>query len=113
MTNDDRMELLREAVAELGSQAKVGRRLGYSAATVSQMISGTYGGQLDAFLTRVEEVFGRSEVDCPILGTIAYPQCVEERRWPFCSANPHRVRMFQACRTCRHNTDRVKAGSKL
>lgn len=105
MTNDDRMELLREAVAIHGSQAKVGRKLGYSSATVSQALAGKYEGQLDTFLTRVEEVFGRSEIDCPILGTITYPKCVEERRRPFSSANPHRVRMFQACRTCSNNTD--------
>ncbi|MDR2551414.1 MAG: helix-turn-helix transcriptional regulator [Desulfobulbus sp.] len=105
MTNDDRMALLREAVADLGSQAKAGKRLGYSSATISQVLSGSYGGQLDAILTRVEEVFGRTEVDCPILGMIAYPQCVDERRKPFCTANPHRVRMYQACRACPNNTD--------
>ena len=105
MTNDDRVSLLQEAVETLGSQAKVGRRLGYSSATVSQVLSGSYGGQLDAFLTRVEEVFGRSQMDCPILGHILLPVCVDERRKPFTTANPHRVRMFQACRRCPHNTD--------
>ena len=105
MTNDDKLALLREAVADHGSQTRVGRMLGYSASTISQVLSGTYYGKLDAFLTRVEEVFGRSQVECPILGTIGYPQCVEERRRPFCTANPHRVRMFQSCRGCGHNTD--------
>lgn len=106
MTNDDRLELLREAVESRGSQAKVGKLLGYSATTVSQALSGTYAGQIDAFLTRVEEVFGKSEIKCPVLGDILYPECVEERRKPFTTANPHRVRMFQACRTCRNNTDK-------
>jgi transcriptional regulator with XRE-family HTH domain len=106
MTNDARMDLLRDAVAEHGSQAKVGKRLGYSSATVSQVLSGNYGGQLDAFLTRVEEVFGKAEISCPVLGEILLPECVEERRKPFTTANPHRVRMFQACRVCPHNTDR-------
>lgn len=105
MTNEDRMELLREAVAELGSQARVARIMGYSSATISQVLGGSYEGRLDAFLTRVEEMFGRSEVRCPILGAIAYPQCVAERRRPFCTANPHRVRMFQTCRVCANNTD--------
>jgi hypothetical protein len=105
MTNDDRLNLLREAVIEQGSQAKAGKMLGYSSATISQVLSGTYGGQLDAFLTRVKEVFGRGQVDCPIMGAIGYPQCVEERRRPFCAANPHRVRMFQACRQCPDNND--------
>lgn len=105
MTNDDRLELLREAVSLHGSQAKVARMLGYSAATISQVLAGQYKGLLDGFLTRVEEVFGKTEVDCPILGTITYPQCVENRRKPFSSANPHRVRMFQACWSCSNNTD--------
>lgn len=72
MTNDDRLELLRDTVAELGSQAKVARLLGYSTATVSQVLAGLYKGALDAFLTRVEEVFGKTEVFCPVMGAIAY-----------------------------------------
>ena len=105
MTNDDRLRMLQDAVARYGSQAKVGRLLGYSSTTVSQVLNGTYGGQLDGFLTRVEETFSPSEVDCPILGTITLPVCVAERRQPFCTANPHRVRMYQACRKCGWNTD--------
>ena len=105
MTNNDRMLLLRQAVADLGSQAKVGKALGYSSATVSQVLSESYGGQLDQVLTRVEEVFGTAEMDCPILGIIAMPICVAERRKPFTTANPHRVRMYQTCRKCKHNTD--------
>lgn len=105
MTNEDRLALLREAVADRGSQAKVGKLLGYSSATVSQALSGTYGGNVEAFLTRVEEVFGKAEIKCPVLGDILYPECVEERRKPFTTANPHRVRMFQACRACPNNTD--------
>lgn len=109
MTNDDRMALLREAVESEGSQAKVGRRIGYSAAAISQLLSSTYKGNVDAPLMRVEEVYGKTEVRCPVLGTITYPVCVEERRTPFTTANPHRVRMFQACRICAHNTDPKEA----
>lgn len=107
MNNEDRMALLRDAVIELGSQAKVGRRLGYSSGTISQVLSDNYAGKMDAFLTRVEEVFGKSEVECPILGKISYPNCVEERRKPFTTANPHRVRMHRTCRTCANNTDQT------
>lgn len=106
MENDARMDLLKDAIAEHGSQAKVAKLLGYSSATISQVMSGTYGGQLDAFLTRVEEVFGKSEINCPVLGTILLPECVDERRKPFTTANPHRVRMYHACRSCTNNTDR-------
>lgn len=105
MKKSDRLQLLRDAVAEHGSQAKVGKVLGYSSATVSQVLSDSYGGQLDQVLTRVEEVFGTAEMECPILGIIAIPICVAERRKPFTTANPHRVRMYQTCRKCKHNTD--------
>jgi hypothetical protein len=105
MTNEDRLILLREAVEHLGSQAKVGRRLGYSSTTISQVLSGDYGGKVDDFLTRVEEVFGKTEIFCPVLGEIILPICVEERRKPFTTANPHRVRMYQSCRNCAYNTD--------
>jgi len=105
MTNEDRLDLLRDAVTKHGSQVKVARALGYCAATISQVLAGQYKGQLDPFFTKVEEVFGTSEVKCPVLGTISYPECVEERRKPFSTANPHRVRMFQQCRNCPSNTD--------
>lgn len=105
MNNKERLDLLRDAVAVNGSQVKVARLLKYSSATVSQVLAGEYKGALDAFLTRVEEVFGTSEVDCPMLGLILLPTCVQERRTPFTTANPHRVRMYAACRTCPNNTD--------
>ena len=106
MANDSRMDLLRDAIAEHGSQAKVAKLLGYSSATISQVLSGNYGGQLDTFLTRVEEVFGKAEINCPVLGEILLPECVDARRKPFTTANPHRVRMFHACRVCVNNTDK-------
>jgi len=109
MTNDERMALLLDAVEEHGSQAKVGKMLGYSSAAVSQVIGGSYGGRLDTFFQRVEEVFGKAEIKCPVLGEILLPECVEERRRPFTTANPHRVRMFQACRICPNNTDQRDA----
>ncbi len=105
MTATDRLTMLREAVAREGSQAKVAQRLGYSSTTISQALSGTYGGSLDALLAAVEEVYGTQEIECPILGTIQFPRCVAERRREFSTANPHRVRMYRACKACRFNTD--------
>ena len=58
---------------------------------VFQVLSNSYGGQLDQFLTRVEEVFGTAEMDCPILGRITLPICVTERHKPFTTANPHQM----------------------
>ena len=105
MTSEDRMTLLREAVDRQGSQSKVGRMIGYSATAISQAMSNTYGGSLDTLLTRVEEVFGTRIVACPVLGEINLPRCVAERRTLFSTANPHRVRMYRACKACGNNTD--------
>lgn len=105
MTSEDRLTLLREAVAREGSQSKVAKRLGYSSTAISQALSDTYGGSLDILLTMVEEVYGTRVVPCPVLGDIMFPECVATRRRQFSTANPHRVRMYRACKACRFNTD--------
>lgn len=105
MTSNDRLTLLREAVEREGSQAKVAKRLGYSATAISQALSGTYGGSLDILLNMVEEVYGTRIVPCPVLGEIQFPRCVQERRRGFSTSNPHRVRMYRACKECGFNTD--------
>ena len=100
MTDNDRIELLKEAVESHGSQAKIGKMLGYSPATISQVLSEKYPGDLGTLLAKVEEIFGSTTVECPILGTILLGQCVDERNKPFSSANPTRVRLYVACRKC-------------
>ena len=105
MTENSRLDLLRDAVAAQKSQSKVAKMLGYSTATVSQVLGGSYQGALDNFLTRVEEVYGTRIVNCPVLGEIILTRCVTERRTPFSAANPLRVQLYRACRRCANNTD--------
>jgi transcriptional regulator with XRE-family HTH domain len=105
MTSSDRLTLLREAVAREKSQSKVAQKLGYSATAISQALSNTYGGSLDTLLAIVEEVYGTRIVECPVLGEIQFPECVATRRREFSTANPHRVRMYRACKACVLNTD--------
>jgi hypothetical protein len=107
MTEENRLALLRGAVESNGSQMKVAKMLGYSSATISQVLGGTYQGALDNFLTRVEEVFGTNKVPCPILGEILLGRCVKERRSPFSTANPLRVQLYRACMKCPFNTERI------
>jgi transcriptional regulator with XRE-family HTH domain len=99
MTQPDRMDLLRAKCAEL-SQAEVARRLEYSASTVNQALKGSYQGDLSNLLTKVEEIFGQSTVNCPILGEIILGKCAEHRRRPFAATNPQRVALFQLCAKC-------------
>ncbi|MEW6427296.1 MAG: XRE family transcriptional regulator [Thermodesulfobacteriota bacterium] len=103
MTHEDRMELLRRAVAQEGSQAKVARRIGYSAGAVCAALKGAYGASLAALLTRVEEEYSDRTRTCPVLGEISFGRCAEERRTPFSASNPLRVKIYRACRNCPFN----------
>ena len=102
MTEHDAMTLLRQKAEDLG-QAEVSRLLGYSKSTVNQVLHGVYKGGLNAVLIRVEEVFGSSTVECPVLGEIRLGVCAGHRNAPFAATNPMRVRLWQECRRCRHN----------
>jgi len=108
MTENNLLELLRDAVETHGSQAKVGKMLNYSTATISQVLSGNYQGGLDTFLARVEEVFGTRIIACPLLGDIPLNRCVKERRRPFSTANPLRVQLYRECMHCRFNSERIQ-----
>lgn len=102
MSNDDRLNLLRKAIAE-SSQAVVSRALGYSPSTISQIVSNSYAGDPSAVLQRVEEVFGNETIECPTMGTIPLGQCAETKRRPFAATNSQRVQQFKACKSCSQN----------
>lgn len=104
MSNDDRMQLLREAVA-ISSQSKVAKKLGYKPPAISQILNGKYGAGPSAILQRVEEVYGSSRVQCPTMGDISLGKCAETRRRPFAATNQHRVKQYRACSKCPNNTE--------
>lgn len=56
-------ELLRKAVLAEGSQAKVAAKIGYSPATVSMILAGTYGGNHTALKNKVMEVYGGKKME--------------------------------------------------
>lgn len=105
MTYPDAMKLLVDKTAQLG-QAEVARRLGVSAAAVSQILSGKYNAAPDAILTRVIEVFGGLLVECPVLGKIPLGRCAEKRKLPFAATNPQRIALYRACQKCPQNGGR-------
>jgi hypothetical protein len=110
MAEDERLTLIRREV-EKSSQAKVAAEMGYSAATISQILSGNYQGSPEAVLVRADEVYGNRMVACPGQGEdISLGRCVEYRRRPFSAINPQRVKMYRACRGCGNNTDPRQAG---
>lgn len=99
MTQSDRMELLRQAVAVHG-QTAVAKRIGKSNSAISQVLSGKYAGSPDIILELVEAEFGASTVDCPELGQIPLCICIEERDKPFKATSSQRVRLYRACQGC-------------
>lgn len=98
------IETLRQA-CERESQSRVAARLGYSAATVNQVLKGVYKGRLDRVQERVESVLvGGRLVDCPVLGEIPRHECLDHQGQPFAATNPQRVRLYRACRSgCPHS----------
>lgn len=99
MTQPDLLELLRSRCAE-SSQKAVADRLRYSPSAINQALKGSYKGDLTNLLTRVEEVYGSTTVECPLQGTITLGKCAANRALPFITVNPARVQLWTACRNC-------------
>jgi DNA-binding XRE family transcriptional regulator len=74
MTQPDLLQLLRTKCAE-SSQAAVAKKLRYSASTINQVLKGSYNADLTEFLTRVDEVYGSTIVNCPLQGEITLGKC--------------------------------------
>lgn len=86
------------------SLTQTAKRLDYSASTISQVISATYGGDL----SRVERVANGAlmgaTVVCPVLGEIARNRCESEQRKPRRVANSTSLKLYRACRSgCVHS----------
>lgn len=99
----DWRKLLKRAVAEAGSQAAVGRALGYSGAVISQALAGKYPGDQEKLAAKVVEVYGNETVGCPLLGEISLADCRANQRRPFTSSNPITVQLWATCPECEHN----------
>ena len=100
---DNHMDLLKKAIASKG-QAQTARDLGYSDAAICQVVKDNYKGDTGRILRRVAEVYGTETTPCPVLGDITLGRCAEERKKPFSSASPLRLRLWKACRTCAPQT---------
>ena len=80
----------------------VGDLVGYSPATLSEVLAGKYRGNLDAVRDRVEATMAGDKVVCPELGAIVHEQC---RTWQDKSrritvGHPLALTMRRACRAC-------------
>jgi len=82
----------------LAGQGTAAERLGISAPTVSQVLSGSYGASTARIERRVRGELLGATCDCPVMGDVSTRVCqeVQERRPPI--ANPHYAQAWLACR---------------
>ncbi len=87
------------------NQRLVGKRLGYSGPTVSQVLSRSYEkGDMARFETVVRGALMSETVRCPVLQEIGRDVCLGWQKRPFSTASANAVRMYQACRDgCPHS----------
>ena len=88
------------AAAKAQGQKAVGLRIGYSTAVVSQMLSGTYKGDLSRVQQAVEGALMGATVECPLVGELPRQRCADYQRRGFESTNPMRVAMSRECPKC-------------
>lgn len=87
------------------SQAGVAKALGYSAATISQVLSNSYRGDLHRIGEMVSGRFMAATVNCPVLGELGRNACLEWQAKPYAATSSHRVMMHRACRAgCAHSS---------
>ena len=84
-------------------QSEIARRIGVSEGTISNALKGRYIGNVEALAERIRGELLNQTVPCPILGQITTRICQDERKKPFHTANPMRVQLWRACKTCPHN----------
>jgi len=86
------------------SLTKTARRLGYSASTVSQVVSASYRGDLERVEGMVRGALMATTVDCPVLGEIGKDRCLDEQGRPFAATSAHRAQLYHWCRgRCPHS----------
>lgn len=106
LINEPWVETLRNEVAKAGSQEKAGKRIGYSAAVVNQVLKGTYSGDIEKVKAKVEGAFMGAVVDCPVIGEIPRNRCIDHQGKKFAATNPMRVQLHRACPGCAHRQHR-------
>jgi len=93
------------AAAAASSQARIGKRIRYSAAVVNQVLKGTYNGDLTAVEKAVRGALMNETVECPVpgVGEIRKDQCLRFQRQPLKATNQVNVALYRACPECPNN----------
>lgn len=97
------IRILASVVEQSGSRAAAARRLGIDRASVSTLLANKYPASTEKMARTI--MAWASLVECPVLGPITGNQCQTEREKPFIAANPSRIRLYRACRSCPRNPE--------
>lgn len=86
------------------NQSTVAKRLDYSPAVVSSVLSNSYRGDVARVESMVRGALMAETVDCPVLGGIQRNICLDWQSKAYAATSSHRVTMFRACRdNCPHS----------
>lgn len=99
----DWVQVLAAEVDRRGQPAAA-KKIRYSAATVSQVISNSYRGDLARVEEMVRGALMAATLECPVLGEIGRDRCAAEQQEPFRATSAFRAQLFHACRAgCPHS----------
>ena len=97
--------------AQRTTGAKAASRVGYSASTISQVLSNTYRGDIRRVEEMVSGALMKAVVDCPVLGRIGRDRCLHEQVEPFRATSAMRAQLWHACRGgCPHSKHTPHSG---
>ena len=80
------------------NQSMVAKKLSYSPAVVSSILSNTYRGDVARVEQMVRGALMAETVPCPALGEIARNVCLDWQAKPQAVTSSHRAAMYRACR---------------
>lgn len=79
------------------SQRAAGALIGYSAATVNQILHAGYAGDVAKVEDKVRGALLGETVACPVLGPISKDRCRDHQEAPFAATSAVRVRLYRTC----------------
>ncbi len=80
------------------SQSIVAKQLNYSSATVSQLLSNAYRGDLGRLEEMVRGALLSETIPCPALGELPRNACLDWQAKPYAVTSSLRTQMYRACR---------------
>ncbi len=95
------------AACDATSQNRVAKRIGYSATTISQVLSRTYRGDMARVEQAVRGALMHETVLCPVLGELPQHVCLEHQKKAargLIGTSSWRTRLTRTCPTCEHAT---------